>query len=159
MDIEVFLIYTKYQEIIKAEYSMNEMLSQILVTLISGMGASVALTDVLKMLFKKKKNNEPDISEKIERGSKTLSSSSAELTDLQQELEEKIQFVNDLNMKANQAQSLLSLSHDQIDAIKTMLNQETQKENRANFWKSVLVNFIFFVLGAIASYIISKYLV
>lgn len=84
---------------------MNEMLSQILVTLISGMGASVALTDVLKMLFKKKKNNEPDISEKIERVSKTLSSSSAELTDLQQELEEKIQFVNDLNMKANQAQS------------------------------------------------------
>ena len=40
-----------------------------------------------------------------------------------------------------------------------MLNQETQKENKSNFWKSVLVNFIFFVLGAIASYIISKYLV
>lgn len=67
--------------------------------------------------------------------------------------------VNKLNEEANQAQNLLSLSHDQIEAIKTMLNQETQKENKINFWKSVFVNFIFFVLGAVASYIISKYLV
>ena len=65
MDIEVFLIYTKYQEIIKAEYSMNEMLSQILVTLISGMGASVALTDVLKMLFKKRKIMNPIFPKKL----------------------------------------------------------------------------------------------
>ncbi len=66
---------------------MNEILSQILMTLISGMGASFALTDVFIMLLKKKKKNEPDISEKIERVSKTLSNSSAELVDLRQELE------------------------------------------------------------------------
>lgn len=107
----------------------------------------------------KKEKKEPDISKKIELISKKLNKSSIELSDLQKELERKVQFVNDLNAEANQAQSLLSLSHDQIEAIKTMLNKETQKENRASFWKNVLVNTIFFILGAIASYIISKYLV
>lgn len=130
-------------------------------TLLCGIISSLIAAIVFSFQKKQKKreHNEPDISEKIEKVSKILSNSSAELLGLQQELEEKIKFVNDLNIKANQAQSLLSLSHDQIEAIKTMLNQETQKENKANFWKSVLVNFIFFVLGAIASYIISKYLV
>lgn len=137
---------------------MNEFLIQMISVLISGMGASLGLTNVLK-LIQKGKNSEPDISEKIEKVSSVLSQSSAELVDLQKELEGKLEFVNKLNEEANQAQNLLSLSHDQIEAIKTMLNQETQKENRINFWKSVLVNFIFFVLGAVASYIISKYLV
>ena len=134
--------------------------------LLSGILVSVLyslILDILNIIKKKsnleKEENEPDISTKIETISKTLNKSSVELSDLQKELESKIQYVNDLNAEANQAQSLISLSHDQIEAIKTMLNKETQKENRANFWKSVLVNFIFFIMGAVASYIISKYLV
>lgn len=133
-----------------------------LLTLLSGMTSSIIATSiyaVFNRLQKRHEHKEPDISEKIEKVSKILSNSSTELFGLQRELEEKIKFVNDLNIKANQAQSLLSLSQDQIEAIKTMLSQEAQKENKASFWKSVLVNFVFFVFGAIASYIISKYLV
>ena len=110
-------------------------------------------------LEKEKGKNELDISIKIKRISNTLNKSSMALSDLQMELERKIQYVNELNAEANQAQSLLSLSHDQVKAIRTMINKETQRENRINFWKSVLINFVFFILGAIASYIISKYLV
>ncbi len=138
---------------------MNEFLVQMVSVLLAGMGVSVWLTDIILRLIQKGKQSEPDISEKIEKVSTVLSQSSGELANLQKELEGKLAFVNKLNEEANQAQNLLSLSHDQIEAIKTMLNQETQKENKSNFWKSVLVNFIFFVLGAIASYIISKYLV
>lgn len=139
----------------------NLMLSFILV-LTCGMVVSISATLLyrcLQILYKredKEKRKEPDISEKIDTISKRLSRSSIELSSLQMELERKIQFVNDLNTKANQAQNLLSLSHDQIEAIKDMLNQETQKENRANFWKNVLVNLIFFILGAIVSYFISR---
>ena len=138
---------------------MNDLLFQIVSVLVSGMGVSVGLTDIIRRLIQKGKQSEPDISEKIEKVSTVLSQSSGELANLQKELEGKLEFVNKLNEEANQAQNLLSLSHDQIEAIKTMLNQETQKENKINFWKSVFVNFIFFVLGAVASYLISKYLV
>lgn len=123
-----------------------------------------ALYDILLNVIEKKRKlekeeKEPDISTKIKRISKTLDKSSIALSDLQMELEQKIQYVKELNAEANQAQSLLSLSRDQVKAITTMINKETQRENRANFWKSVLVNFVFFILGAVASYVISKYLV
>lgn len=138
---------------------MNEFFKQIMVVLVSGMGVSFGLTDVILRFIKKGKQPEPDISVKIEKVSAVLSQSSEELTNLQKELEGKLEYVNKLNEQANQAQNLLTLSHDQIEAIITMLNQETKKENKINFWKSVLVNFIFFILGAVASYIISKFLV
>lgn len=130
---------------------------------ISFLGAFISflVTILLRILIYKNKikRHEPGISQRIKRVAEVLSDSSADLINLQQELQEKVQFVNDLNMKANQAQNLLSLSQDQLDAIKLMLNHETRKESKINFWKSVLVNFVFFVLGAIASYVISKYLV
>lgn len=119
---------------------MNDLLFQIVSVLVSGMGVSVGLTDIIRRLIQKGKQSEPDISEKIEKVSTVLSQSSGELANLQKELEGKLEFVNKLNEEANQAQNLLSLSHDQIEAIKTMLNQETQKENKINFWKSVFVN-------------------
>lgn len=122
------------------------------------------ICDILIIVIKKKRKlekeeKEPDISTKIKKISRTLNKSSIALSDLQMELEQKIQYVNELNAEANQAQSLLSLSRDQVKAITTMINKETQRENRANFWKSVIVNFVFFILGAVASYVISKYLV
>ena len=114
---------------------MNEFLVQMVSVLLAGMGVSVWLTDIILRLIQKWKQYEPDISEKIEKVSTVLSQSSGELANLQKELEGKLAFVNKLNEEANQAQNLLSLSHDQIEAIKTMLNQETQKENKSNFWK------------------------
>lgn len=115
---------------------MNEFLIQIIGVLLSGIGASLGLTNILKYI-QKGKDPEPDISEKIEKVASVLSQSSAELVGLQRELEGKLDFVNKLNEQANQAQSLLSLSHDQIEAIRIMLNHETQKENRISFWKGV----------------------
>ena len=135
---------------------MTESIISIIITICSGLLVSFSLNN---LLVSKKRHPEPDIADKIKNVSSVLSQSSTELINLQKELEGKLEYVNQLNEEANQVQNLLSLSHNQIEAIKTMLNQETQKENKINFWKSVLVNFIFFVLGAIASYIISKYLV
>lgn len=95
---------------------MNEFLIQIIGVLLSGIGASLGLTNILKYI-QKGKDPEPDISEKIEKVASVLSQSSAELVGLQRELEGKLDFVNKLNEQANQAQSLLSLSHDQIEAM------------------------------------------
>lgn len=117
---------------------MNDLLFQIVSVLVSGMGVSVGLTDIIRRIIQKGKQSEPDISEKIEKVSTVLSQSSGELANLQKELEGKLEFVNKLNEEANQAQNLLSLSHDQIEAIKTMLNQETQKENKLTFGKVYL---------------------
>ena len=58
---------------------MNDLLFQIVSVLVSGMGVSVGLTDIIRRLIQKGKQSEPDISEKIEKVSTVLSQSSGEL--------------------------------------------------------------------------------
>jgi hypothetical protein len=70
-------------------------------------------------------------------------------------LEKRISFVNDLKA-AVEAEQLLKLSQDQVDAVKRTLANELKRESRSSFWKSVAVNFLFFIGGAIVSYIVSK---
>lgn len=112
--------------------AMNDLLSQILMTLVAGIGLSSSMTSIFCMLFQKKRD-EPDISVKIEKVSSILKNSSVELNDLQRELQLKIEFVNNLNMEVNQAQNLLSLSKEQINAIRTLLNQESKRKAKNLF--------------------------
>ena len=46
---------------------MNDLLFQIVSVLVSGMGVSVGLTDIIRRIIQKGKQSEPDISEKIEK--------------------------------------------------------------------------------------------
>ena len=52
---------------------MNDLLFQIVSVLVSGMGVSVGLTDIIRRIIQKGKQSEPDISEKIEKVSTVLS--------------------------------------------------------------------------------------
>ena len=67
--------------------------------------------------------------------------------------------VEKLKEEAEQAETIISLTEEQVKAVRTTLNNELQKEGRKSFWQGVIVNFVFFVSGAIVSYIVSKYLV
>ena len=78
---------------------------------------------------------------------------------LQIELEERVKMVEKLKEEAEQAETIISLTEEQVKAVRTTLNNELQKEGRKSFWQGVIVNFVFFVSGAIVSYIVSKYLV
>ena len=66
---------------------MNDLLFEIMSILLSGMGVSVGLTDIIRRLIQKGKQPEPDISVKIEKVATVLSHSSDELENLQKELE------------------------------------------------------------------------
>lgn len=88
-----------------------------------------------------------------------LESSVQELGGLQAELEERVKMVEKLKEEAEQAETIISLTEEQVKAVRTTLNRELQRESQKSFWQGVAVNFIFFVLGAVVSYIVSKYLV
>lgn len=87
-----------------------------------------------------------------------LSAPMKELNLLQLELEQRIKLVEKLKEDAEQAEQIISMSEEQVSAVRKALNQELQKEGKKSFWQGVAVNFIFFILGAAASFIISKYL-
>ena len=110
-------------------------------------------------LSNKKEQQEEDISVRIKSVTDVLSNSIVELDSLQKELGKRIELVEKLKNEADQAEQIIKLTEGQVKAFKNTLNQELKKESKKSFWQGVLVNFIFFILGAFASYIVSKYLV
>lgn len=124
---------------------------EIIVTLLSGiLGVSSSIVyEVISTILKRKNINKgDDITSRIKDVSTVLENSVQELGELQTELEERVKMVEKLKEEA-----------EQVKAVRTTLNNELQKEGRKSFWQGVIVNFVFFVSGAIVSYIVSKYLV
>lgn len=122
------------------------------------MGSSIIYEIICSILKRKNVRKEDDISSRIKDVSTVLEKSVQELSELQTELEERVKMVEKLKEEAEQAETIISLTEEQVKAVRITLNSELQKEGRKSFWQGVTVNFIFFVLGAIISYIVSKYL-
>ena len=135
---------------------------EIVVTFISGiLGVSSSIVyEVISTILKRKNINKKDeITSRIKDVSTVLKSSAQELGELQTELEKRVKMVEKLKEEAEQAETIISLTDEQVKAIRTTLNNELQKEGRKSFWQGVIVNLVFFVLGAIVSYVVSKYFV
>ena len=98
--------------------------------------------------------DEIDISTRIENLSKQLADATAEILFIQQELENRIEYVENLKQEAEIAESVISLSEDQVNAIQAKLNQELATNNNKSLYQSILINVIFFILGCISSLII-----
>ena len=126
---------------------------------LAGVISSILVELLLHRLSNKKDQQEKDISDRIKSVTDILSNSMTELDLLQKELGQRIELVEKLKKEADQAEQIISLTEEQVKAFKNTLNQELEKESKKSFWQGVLVNFVFFILGAIASYIVSKYLV
>lgn len=133
----------------------------IFVTLLSGiLGVSSSIIYGIISTILKGKNirKEDEISSRIKDVSTVLEKSVQELGELQTELEERVKMVEKLKEEADQAETIISLTEEQVKTVRTILNSELQRAGHKSFWQGVMVNFIFFVLGAVVSYIVSKYL-
>ena len=125
---------------------------------LTGLSASL-IAAIFQRALKKEvhKDKNKDIAIKIQAISKSLSNSSNELIDIENQLKERISFVENLNTQAQKAEHIASLNQEQVNAINDLLGDNLKKESRKSFWQGVIVNFIFFVLGATVSFIISRY--
>ena len=137
-----------------------ETISSIFAAIAGVVGGCVSIAFGMISLFlrRKKQHEKEDIAVKIKGISDSLSKSAGELVDLQEQLKERIAFVEDLSAQAKKAEDIASLNKDQLDAVSEILNANLKKEGKRSFWQGVLVNFIFFILGAVVSYIVAVYL-
>lgn len=130
-----------------------------MISAILGVSSSIVYELVSTVLRKKKESEEDNITSRIEKVTKVLDGSAQEINVLQIELEKRIKLVEKLQEEAKEAENIITLTEAQVKAVKTTLNKELQKESRKSFWQGVAVNFIFFILGALVSYIVSKYVI
>lgn len=102
-----------------------------------------------------------EMSDRIENLSNTLSDASIEILSIQQELEARIDYVENLKREAEIAENVISLSEEQVNAVQAKLSQELEASNSKSFIQSFIPGAIFFVLGSIftpfISFLISKF--
>ena len=96
-----------------------------------------------------------DISIRIENISQNLAESSTELSKIQQELEERIKYVENLKAEAEVAQNVISLTDEQVNAVQAKLNQELEASSNKGMIQSILIASFFFVLGYIVQPILN----
>lgn len=88
-----------------------------------------------------------DMSSKIYNIASSLTETSNELSQMQQELELRIEYVENLKREADIAESVISLTEEQVKAVQSKINQEIEASNGKNTISSFLMSAFFFVLG------------
>lgn len=127
-------------------------MATMLFSIIAGVILSLVSSLLIERFFLGSETNnyeEPDISTRLEIITESLSQNANDLKSIETELENRISYVEDLNAKAEAAESILNVSETQINAIHSMISEELDVNNKKNFWPTVLNNFCFCILGMI----------
>ena len=97
-----------------------------------------------------KLQSETDLSTRIESIANDLDSTSTELSNIQKELEQRIEYVENLKKDAEIAENVISLTDEQVKAVQSKLNEELNANNEKSLVQDILLNSIFFILGLVA---------
>lgn len=109
----------------------------------------MAIGTLRALQLDKQNNVNKDIAERIEDISTNLASCSAELLTIQQELESRIEFVENLKSEADIAENVISLTNDQVNAIQAKLNQELNANSGKSLFQNIILSVSIFILGLI----------
>lgn len=102
-------------------------------------------------------NYSDDISDNINIIADSLAKASKELSSIQQELEARIEFVEDLKRQAEIAENVISLSEEQVNAVQAKLSQELEESSGRDTLISILINIAFLTLGLVLPQIIKYF--
>lgn len=101
--------------------------------------------------------NEPSLEDKIKELSSYLEKSANMIKNVEDEINQKQQLVASLQKDEDTYKTLLLQDKDKVNAIVNVIQSAAKKENDKSFWKGVLVNAVFFLLGTAASLLITKF--
>lgn len=90
-----------------------------------------------------------DISKKVATISNNLKETATELTNIQNQLEARIEYVENLKREAEIAENVISLSEEQVNAVQSKINQELNASSSKGTLMSFLISALFFALGLI----------
>ena len=97
-----------------------------------------------------------DLSIRIKTISKQLIDSAEDLSKVQRELEQRMEIVDQMKKEAESAEAMINMSKEQVNAIRTILGDEIDKNDVKNFWVSFLQNVLFLILGSMITFLTPK---
>lgn len=118
---------------------------------LAGLLSSISAGLIEVFVFKKYRKPET-LELRINKLSSALKESSRLVSEVEGEIEKRQALVAELQADAARYQQLVAINKEQVEAVTQLLQGELRKEGNKSFWKGVLVNFVFFVLGALVSW-------
>lgn len=138
------------QEPLSLNYSKRKFYSLLLNLFIFSIELVMIFFLILSLLKPKfTPSSSDDISDNINIIAGNLAEASEQLSTMQQALEARIEFVEDLKKQAEIAENVISLSEEQVNAVQAKINQELEASSGKNTIVTILVSAVFFVLGLI----------
>jgi t-SNARE complex subunit (syntaxin) len=128
-----------------------------IVAIAFGLGSAI-LQRVLQSLLEKKEQSrgtKETIEERINKLTSSLQESTNLIAEVEAEIFERSALVEKLKKDAETYEQVVKLKGPEVEAVAQLLRGELKKEGSRSFWKGVAVNFLFFVLGLIASVLLN----
>jgi hypothetical protein len=132
---------------------LEEILVSLSATLAAGFMASV-FAQFLRSLRHKTAKRET-IQDRIKALTSALTDATSLIGNIESEIKSRSVLAEQLEKDIQEYNRITALKKPEVEAVAQLLRGELQKEGRATFWKGVALNFIFFVLGAGASIVIT----
>ena len=125
--------------------------------LLSVAGAlSSVIVSVIQSFLVRNREKPETLEDRIAKLSSALKKSSRLVAEVEGEISKRQALVVELQNDADRYQKLVSLNREQVDAVAQLLQGELRREGTKSFWKGVLVNFVFFALGAVLSWYLGR---
>lgn len=124
------------------------------IAIVIGSGASLAfLTQLIHFWYSVKDSGkrQESLTQRIDRLAGALKEATGLIADIEQQIQDRHSFVERLRVDVQRYEQLAQLNQSQVEAVAQLLRAEIRAEGRSTFWKGVVVNFLFFIIGVIVS--------
>jgi peptidoglycan hydrolase CwlO-like protein len=126
---------------------------EILLTIATGVVASSLGNVIYDFINRKRKREQGEtIEDRVKRLTKSLGEATSLISNIENEIKARSALATQLQDDIDQYNKLVEVKKPEVEAIAQLLRGELKKESRSSFWKGFAINFLFFVLGAGASW-------
>lgn len=125
------------------------------ITLIAAIGGAVATLGKIITQFLLDEHREEKtetIEDRVSKLTRALQETTSLINNIEQEIKARSELATQLQEDAERYKQIVELKKPEVEAVAQLLRGELKAESSKSFWKGVFVNFIFFLLGAAASY-------
>lgn len=133
--------------------------SVLILNILSGVavGAAASILGALVQKFiRPDKQKRETLETRVNALTTSLRDATQLISQIQGEIETRSELASKLRDDVERYNQLKKLSAPEVEAVAQVLRGELKSEGSKSFWKGVIVNFIFFLLGAASSFLISR---
>lgn len=122
-----------------------------------GLGAAASILGALiQKLLQRDKQKQETLETRVDALTTSLRDATQLISQIETEIETRSELATKLREDVERYNQIKKLSAQEVEAVAQVLRGELESEGSKSFWKGVAVNFVFFLLGAASSFLMSK---